>query len=308
MPYDLFISYSRRDNERGQVAALAEQIKTAFRAFAGRELSVFFDTRRNPGHGRLAAEDPAQPPRVAPLPRRALAQLPGQSLLPVGMGRLRPLRGHAPVPGRRRRAGLLRHAPGCRRSGDRSGHQAAGSTRSTNARPSTCAPGTTTGEKALQQAHVKETLEKLHASVRERLDRAERARRSPANLMRHNPRFVGRVRELTELRNALTKNKLGVVGARQPEPWWPRCRASAAWARPSWRLAYAHAFAWDYPGGRWQIRCEHVADLRLALLQLAGPMGFEFTDDENKSLALGLRARPPRAEPPRALPAACSTT
>lgn len=43
MPYDVFISYSRRDNECGQVAALVEQIKSAFRTFAGRELSIFFD-------------------------------------------------------------------------------------------------------------------------------------------------------------------------------------------------------------------------------------------------------------------------
>jgi hypothetical protein len=43
MPYDVFISYSRRDNERGQVAALVEQIKSAYRTFAGRELSIFFD-------------------------------------------------------------------------------------------------------------------------------------------------------------------------------------------------------------------------------------------------------------------------
>jgi len=46
MPYDLFLSYSRRDDERGQVAALAEQIKTSFRAFAGRDLQVFFDVRQ----------------------------------------------------------------------------------------------------------------------------------------------------------------------------------------------------------------------------------------------------------------------
>jgi len=63
--------------------------------------------------------------------------------------------------------------------------------------------------------HVRQTLEQLHASVRERLDRAERSRNSPNNLIKHNPAFVGRVRELTELRKALAKNKLGVVGARE---------------------------------------------------------------------------------------------
>ena len=36
MPYDLFISYSRRDNERGQVTALKAQIESSFRAFEGR--------------------------------------------------------------------------------------------------------------------------------------------------------------------------------------------------------------------------------------------------------------------------------
>jgi len=142
------------------------------------------------------------------------------------------------------------------------------------------------GEKAHQQAHVKVTLEKLHASVRERLVRAKRARCSPANVLRHNPQFVGRVRELTELRQALMKNKLGVVGARPPGVM-ATVQGVGGMGKTELALAYAHAFAWDYPGGHWQLRCEHIADLRVALLQLAGPMGFEFTDEENESLALG---------------------
>jgi hypothetical protein len=49
MPYDLFISYSRCDNERGQVAALKAQIESSFRTFAGRDLRVFFDTHEIAG-------------------------------------------------------------------------------------------------------------------------------------------------------------------------------------------------------------------------------------------------------------------
>jgi hypothetical protein len=30
MPYDLFISYSRRDNEQGRITQLVERIKTDF--------------------------------------------------------------------------------------------------------------------------------------------------------------------------------------------------------------------------------------------------------------------------------------
>jgi hypothetical protein len=49
MPYDLFISYARHDNEREQVTALNSQIESSFRAFAGRELGVFFDTQEIAG-------------------------------------------------------------------------------------------------------------------------------------------------------------------------------------------------------------------------------------------------------------------
>jgi hypothetical protein len=43
MSYDLFISYSRRDDAQGRVMQLVERIKADFLSFAGRPLSVFFD-------------------------------------------------------------------------------------------------------------------------------------------------------------------------------------------------------------------------------------------------------------------------
>ena len=46
MPYDLFISYSRRDNAPGRITELVECIKQDFASFEGmqgRELRVFFD-------------------------------------------------------------------------------------------------------------------------------------------------------------------------------------------------------------------------------------------------------------------------
>src|SRR5882762_8516247 len=49
MPYDLFTSYSRHDNEQGQVAALKAQIESSFRAFAGRDLLVFLDIHPEDG-------------------------------------------------------------------------------------------------------------------------------------------------------------------------------------------------------------------------------------------------------------------
>jgi hypothetical protein len=43
MSYDLFISYSRRDNENGRVTQLVKQISRDFESFARRRLGVFFD-------------------------------------------------------------------------------------------------------------------------------------------------------------------------------------------------------------------------------------------------------------------------
>jgi hypothetical protein len=43
MPYDLFISYSRRDNEQGRITQLVARIQQDFAAFAGRGLVPFFD-------------------------------------------------------------------------------------------------------------------------------------------------------------------------------------------------------------------------------------------------------------------------
>src|SRR5687767_14323257 len=41
---DIFLSYSRRDNESGMVEALKQCIESSFRQKVGRDLLVFFDT------------------------------------------------------------------------------------------------------------------------------------------------------------------------------------------------------------------------------------------------------------------------
>jgi len=286
MPYDLFISYSRTNNDRGQVAELIAQIESSFRAFAGRDLRVFFDTQVIAGmddwrqkiqhslresHLFLAVLSPNY--IDSPYCRwewedyvryEAMRQCLGEGVAPVFFVTLPDTAAKQFEPAiaswmseiMRRQAFDMR-------------------------------PWHDGGEKALELAHVSETLGKLAASVRERIDRAERARLSPNNLIRHNAAFVGRVRELTDLRNALSKNLIGVVGARQGKAPGPvAVQGLGGMGKTELALAYAHAFAWDYPGGRWQVPCEFTGDLRLALTALAGPMHFEFTEDEKKSLAL----------------------
>ena len=287
MPYDLFVSYSRSNNDRGQVAELTAQIESSFRAFAGRDLRVFFDTQVIAGmddwrqkiqrslresHLFLAVLSPNY--IASPYCRwewedyvryEAMRQCLGEGVAPVYFVAL-PAGDAAPLDDpaiarwvaeiNQRQSFDLRFWPEF-------------------------------GEKALHETFVRTRLDLLHASVRERLNRIERARHSPNNLIKHNSAFVGRVRELTELRDALSKNELGVVGARQGKAVGPvAVQGLGGMGKTELALAYAHAFAWDYPGGRWQVPCEFTADLRLALTALAGPMHFEFTENEKKDVAL----------------------
>ncbi len=64
------------------------------------------------------------------------------------------------------------------------------------------------GDQALHRTHLRQTPQRLHASVHARLDRPDLSgfHSSPNNLIKHHPAFVGRVRELTELRKALKEN------------------------------------------------------------------------------------------------------
>jgi hypothetical protein len=43
MPYDIFISYSRRDNKGGRITELKQRIEADYRKFAKEELRCFFD-------------------------------------------------------------------------------------------------------------------------------------------------------------------------------------------------------------------------------------------------------------------------
>jgi tetratricopeptide (TPR) repeat protein len=286
MSYDLFISYSSNDNERGQVVALKAEIESSFRAFAGREIQVFFapyeiqgmdDWRQRiqrtlrESHLFLAVLSPdyiaspyCQWEWEDYVRYEAMRQCLGEGVAPVFFVTLPDAASTQLEPAIMRWINEInqRHTFNLR-------------------------PWREYGEKALQEAHVRSTLEQLHASLRERLSRAERARLSPNKLMNHNAAFVGRIRELTELRNVLSKNKLGVVGVRQGETIGPvAVQGLGGMGKTELALAYAHAFAWDYPGGRYQIPCENTADLRLALTWLTGQMHFEFTEEEKKDLSL----------------------
>ena len=50
----------------------------------------------------------------------------------------------------------------------------------------------------------------------------------------------------------------------------PRFMAWEGLGKTALAVEYAHAFAHDYSGGRWQVRCEGRDDLRAVVVSLAG--------------------------------------
>jgi hypothetical protein len=80
MPYDLFISCSRRDNARGRVTQLVERIKHDFAAFAGRERMPFFDQHEIQGMEDWRQRNCKLPPWMPDWPGIVVTSPPGTAV------------------------------------------------------------------------------------------------------------------------------------------------------------------------------------------------------------------------------------
>ena len=274
MAYDLFISYSRRDNRDGRITELVDRIREDFPRYADRELNPFFDRHSIQGmedwrqsifqglrESRLflACLSPAYIEsdycewEFIEYQKREIASAHGaEGVAPIYF---------VEVPGwedkdfekrckewvaelRRRQHFDLR-------------------------------PWHEQGQQALNEEGVRERMEALNRQLARNIQQGERAEKSLGNADAHNPHFQGRTASLRELRNNFVKpDTIGVLTA---------VNGVGGLGKTALAIEYAHAYADEYGGGRWQVRCAGQDDLRLALAQLATPMGFEFTEDEKKS-------------------------
>ncbi len=298
MPYDAFISYAHSDNARSQVRELRDAIVDDFNNFAGRVPLIFFDEddilsmddwqKRiakglRESHLFLAVLSPAF--FASDYCRRefeeyvryeAMRQCLGEGVSPIYFIELPGLDGRGVEPSIVAAVDEMRQRQWCDLASQK---------------PFKIVPWHEAGKRALEDAEVARRLNVLKEQMAERLSRADRAQQSPTNIYRHNPQFVGRVRELTLLREALNEGgSVGVVGHKNR----PDAKASTATSvyglggmgKTELTLAYAHAFAWDYPGGRWLVRCEGLDNFDLVLRELAEPLHIEFSESEKTSSRL----------------------
>ena len=132
---------------------------------------------------------------------------------------------------------------------------------------------------AMAEASLKEKLARLSAQARDILGREEAARKSPTEVPDYNPAFTGRVQDLIDLRTDLAKGATGITAV---------VHGLGGIGKTELALAYAHAYAHEYPGGRYVVPCAGVVDWRGALDRFADLRGWTFEDKVKLDPALHL--------------------
>ena len=277
MPYNLFISYSRHVNEQGRITQLVERIKKDFASFADRELVPFFDQQEvhcmSDWRQRIL-----QGLRESRLLLACLSPAYLQSeycewefveYLKYEIGHLHGFNSVAPV--------YFIEVPGWD-SKEFEQQCAAWIAELRKRQHFDLRPWHEQGEAALREPAVQERMGKLIRQIAQTITRGERIEKTLGNLAPHNPRFLGRTAELRLLRDNFVKpGHIGIVTV---------VNGLAGLGKTALAIEYAHTFSDTYGGGRWQVCCAGKDDLRLALAELATPIGFEFTDDEKKNADL----------------------
>ncbi len=118
-----------------------------------------------------------------------------------------------------------------------------------------------------------ERLTEVDRRIANRLDRCLLAELAPGNLARSYEHFVGRHRELRDLRTALTSDSTGLITA---------AHGLGGQGKTALAIQYAHAYAEFYAaGGRWLISCAGKVSLAEALLELARSAELEINVPDN---------------------------
>ena len=137
------------------------------------------------------------------------------------------------------------------------------------------------GRDAFRVKAVQQLMRTLHEGVRKRIDAARVVSHSTAHgVPPHNRNFVGREKDLAEVRARLAGGAVTAVTA---------VSGIGGIGKSALAAEYAHLYANDYPGGRFWLPSEGADDLRDLFRLLESQLGLEFTDDERKDRDRGYR-------------------
>ncbi len=289
MPYELFISYSRKDNlpqkpgdAKGWVTALHDEILADHRRFSTEPLRIFFDTSEikslddwrqrmltglRESRILLVCLSPnyfSSPPCLWEweeyLKRQVHALMGQESVAPVYFV-------EAPNSNEQLNAAWAEAvtrkaiAPADRTEWEKrwkEWHTAVDRHQWVDLKP-----WFPQGVEALRDAAVRDKLAALGTSLWERIQRARRAIGVPGNLRRLNPHFIGRRIELRQLHENLGLGAVGVVTA---------INGLGGQGKTELATAYAHGWADSYPAGLWVLGAEGKRELLPLLGELCAEL------------------------------------
>jgi tetratricopeptide (TPR) repeat protein len=272
MHYDLFISYSRKDNSNNRVTELKEKIESEYLEFAKEELKCFFDKEEIKGMDdwkqRLLQGLKSSDLLLLILSPNYLdspyCEWEIVEYLKYEYARATQGEGVAQIyfmeipgldePGFKEKATVWVEKISQRQRFDfREWYNE--------------------GSDSLKRTDVKNRLDELKRSLQLRIARMRRIVNTPGNLPAPNARFVGREREMKLLHESVGLGKFGVLTA---------VHGMGGLGKTSIAFQYAYTYADFYPGGRWQIGCANETNLAAVLKKLDLDLKITFTEDEKK--------------------------
>ena len=147
------------------------------------------------------------------------------------------------------------------------------------------------GLNALRKQDLKTILSNLATNLSGRAEQVEAAGKSHSTIPPYNRRFVGRLEQLTNLRQLLLQGRTGVIsGHKRAGAGVASVHGLGGIGKTELAFTYSHAFAGLYPGGRFLIPAEGRNDLRFALLHLDAIFQDQISDEQRKSLDLHFAA------------------
>ncbi len=112
-------------------------------------------------------------------------------------------------------------------------------------------------------------------TVHKKIQLAINAEQGSSNFVRANPYFSGRIQELKSIRSCFAQPQKGLV---------PVIHGIGGEGKTALAIAYGHAFAYDYPGGRFLVHCEGLQSLEDCFYRLAEEQGLQLSASQASML------------------------
>jgi tetratricopeptide (TPR) repeat protein len=267
---DIFISYARADNATGAISSLIADIAQTFLPIAGRPLDPFFDLHAIAGmddwRDRILSGLQQCSVLVTCLTPAYLAspycEWEFNEFLKGEIGHVLAGAGVAPI--------YLASIPGWDSPDyDRTAPPWIKALRGRNwfDLRTSFAVGPTNSSSTSVDLNIRALADRIAARVLQ-IERAA----GPGNVDSHNIRFTGRAPQMQALRHRLA--------APEAAPGFTALHGLPGIGKTAMAVEYAHSYAHQYPGGRWQTDCTTAPDLDTALARLAPALRLDFRPDE----------------------------